>query len=155
MIENTGMMKRLCTQFARHASQWAIWATLLFMAGQLPVHAMSWFRPGQTLSEYPLSNNETARLNRQAGWPADDPTSWMITLRNPLPGAITCREVQFFPKTSDAQVRVRMLQPPLYVPAGQSRSSLLADVRKSDIRDWAMQCHCLRSSPQGPCENPP
>ena len=79
----------------------------------------------------------------------------MITVRNPLPGPITCREVQFFLKASDSQVRVRPLQPPLYVPTGQSRNNLLPEVKKNEIRDWAMQCHCLKASREGPCEKPP
>jgi hypothetical protein len=152
MVKNKPMMKGLCTDFFDPASQWVRWLIVAALACHLPLQAMSWFRPATPFTEYPLSNAETARLGRQAGWPADDPTTWMIMVRNPLSGPITCREVQFFQKNPDAQVRVRVLQPPLYVPAGQSRNSLLADVRKNEIRDWGMQCFCLKATREGSCE---
>jgi hypothetical protein len=155
MVKNKEMMKGLCTDFLGHASRWAKWVTLVALTCHWPVQAMSWFRPGTPLTEYALTPAETARLIRQAGWPADDPSTWMISVRNPLPGPITCREVQFFQKNPDAQVRVRVLQPPFYIPAGQSRNSLLPDVRKNEIRDWAMQCFCLKASREGACEKLP
>lgn len=155
MVKNKEMVKGLCTDFLGHASRWAKWGTLAVLACHLPLQAMSWFHPGPPLTEYALTSQETARLGRQAGWPADDPTTWMISVRNALPGPVTCREVQFFQKNPDAQVRVKVLQPPLYIPAGQSRSSLLPDVRKNEIRDWSMQCFCLKQAREGPCEKLP
>jgi hypothetical protein len=149
------MMEGLCTDFFGPASRWVRWLAVAALACHMPLQAMSWFRPIHPFTEYPLSNAETARLGRQAGWSADDPSTWMMTVRNPLPGPITCREVQFFQKNADAQVRVRVLQPPLFIPTGQSRNSLLADVRKNEIRDWALQCFCLKATREGACEKLP
>jgi hypothetical protein len=147
--------KPLCTDFKYFAGAWTAWRLLAMLGIHLSAGAMSWFLPDHSLREYPLSSAETAQLVRQAGWPAEDPTTWMITVRNPLPGPITCREVQFFLKGKDAPTSVRTLPTPFYIPAGQSRSTLLPDVRKSDIKDWAMPCQCLRTRREGPCEKLP
>ena len=122
---------------------------LLGMAG-VNVHAMGFFDKGVKLRQTELSPAELQQLSIQSGWSNDEPDLMMFEVGNKLSGPIFCIGASF--ELKDGKKRNQAFEPKLYIPPKAIRRVSVRGIEKKNVKNFGMNCLCMKAHAQGPCE---
>lgn len=114
-------------------------------------HGMGWWSKAPALQQTELSPNELKQLNIRSGWSSDDPSLMLFEIGNSLSGPIFCVGASF--EFKDGKKRTQAFDPKLYIPSKAVRKTAVKGIEKKDVKTFGFSCLCMKSSPNGPCEN--
>ena len=116
--------------------------------------ALAWtlFEPKSLYEEVELSASEAKKVQYAAGWSAQSDTELLIEVKNNLPGPLACLGATVH-LLSGSTVSKSFL-PRLYIPAATSRQGAVAGVKKGQMKDFSVVCHCWKKPGDAACGNP-
>ena len=116
--------------------------------------ALAWtlFEPKTLYEEVELSASEAKKVQYAAGWSAKSDTELLIEVKNNLPGPLACRGATAH-LLSGGSVS-KSFVPRLYVPSASVRQGAVGGVKKGQMKDFAVTCHCWKKPGDAACGNP-
>lgn len=122
----------------------------LFISAQ----ALAWmpFERKTLYEEVELSASEAKKVQYAAGWSAQSDTELLIEVKNNLPGPVAClgATVHLLSGTTVS----KSFMPRLYVPNAASRQGAVGGVKKGQMKDFSVTCHCWKKPGDAACGNP-
>ena len=116
--------------------------------------ALAWtlFEPKTLYEEVELSASEAKKVQYAAGWSAQSDTELLVEIKNNLPGPLACHGATVH-LLSGSTVSKSFL-PRLYVPNASSRQGAVGGVKKGQMKDFSVLCHCWKKPGDTACGNP-
>ena len=116
--------------------------------------ALAWtlFEPKTLYEEVELSASEAQKVQYAAGWSAKSDTELLIEVKNNLPGPLACHGATAH-LLSGGSVSKGFV-PRLYVPSASVRQGAVGGVKKGQMKDFAVTCHCWKKPGDTACGNP-
>jgi hypothetical protein len=117
-------------------------------------NAYAWM-PFETKSLYvevELSAAEAKKVQYAAGWSAQSDTELLVEIKNNLPGPRACHGATVH-LLSGTTVSKSFL-PRLYVPNATTRQGAVGGVKKGQMKDFSVLCHCWKKPGDSVCGNP-
>lgn len=172
------MSAELCTQMRLVAKQWVAALTqsaqqwrlhqlrcealrlaslLLLMAcmqlvGSTSALAWTLFESKTLYEEVELSASEAKKVQYAAGWSAQSDTELLVEVKNNLPGPLACHGATVH-LLSGGKVSKGFV-PRLYIPSASSRQGAVGGVKKGQMKDFSVTCHCWKKPGDSACGNP-
>ena len=118
------------------------------------VDAFAWtpFERKTLYEEVELSAAEIKRIKFAAGWSAQSDTELLIEVKNDLPGPLAC--VGATVHLQNGNTVSKSFLPRLYVPNAASRQGAVVGVKKGQMKDFSVTCHCWKKPGDSACGNP-
>jgi hypothetical protein len=121
----------------------------------LPVtYAQAW-TPFETKSLYvevELSAAEAKKVQYAAGWSTQSDTELLVEIKNNLSGPLACHGVTVH--LLNGSTVSKSFLPRLYVPNAASRQGAVGGVKKGQMKDFSVLCHCWKKPGDAVCGNP-
>ena len=116
--------------------------------------ALAWkpFETKPLYEEVELSASEAKKVQYAAGWSAQSDTELLVEIKNNLPGPLACHGATVH-LLSGTTVSKSFL-PRLYVPNAASRQGAVSGVKKGQMKDFSVLCHCWKKPGDTACGNP-
>jgi len=116
--------------------------------------ALAWtpFERKSLYEEVELSAAEAKKVQYAAGWSAQSDTELLVEIKNNLPGPLACHGATVH-LLSGTTVSKSFL-PRLYVPNASSRQGAVSGVKKGQMKDFSVLCHCWKKPGDTACGNP-
>ena len=116
--------------------------------------ALAWtlFEPKTLYEEVELSASEAKKVQYAAGWSSQSDTELLIEVKNNLPGPLACHGATVH-LLSGSTVSKSFL-PRLYIPSAAIRQGAVAGVKKGQMKDFSVVCHCWKKPGDSACGNP-
>ena len=128
---------------------------LVACAQLLPVtYAQAW-TPFETKSLYvevELSAAEAKNVQYAAGWSTQSDTELLVEIKNNLSGPLACHGVTVH--LLNGSTVSKSFLPRLYVPNAASRQGAVGGVKKGQMKDFSVLCHCWKKPGDAVCGNP-
>ena len=116
--------------------------------------ALAWtlFEPKTLYEEVELSASEAKKVQYAAGWSAQSDTELLVEVKNNLPGPLACigATVHLLSGSTVSKGFV----PRLYIPSASSRQGAVGGVKKGQMKDFSVTCHCWKKPGDAACGNP-
>jgi hypothetical protein len=120
----------------------------------ISAQALAWmpFERKTLYEEVELSASEAKKVQYAAGWSAQSDTELLIEVKNNLPGPVAClgATVHLLSGTTVS----KSFMPRLYVPNAASRQGAVGGVKKGQMKDFSVTCHCWKKPGDAACGNP-
>jgi hypothetical protein len=131
------------------AVHWLVCAQIL-----MSTQAQAWspFERKTLYEEVELSASEAKKVQYAAGWSTQSDTELLVEIKNNLPGPLACHGATVH-LISGATVSKSFL-PRLYVPNAASRQGAVGGVKKGQMKDFSILCHCWKKPGDTACGNP-
>jgi hypothetical protein len=128
---------------------WLVCTQLLFLTC-----AQAWtpFERKTLYEEVELSASEAKKVQYAAGWSAQSDTELLVEVKNNLPGPLACLGATVH-LLSGSTVS-KSFHPRLYIPAASSRQGAVLGVKKGQMKDFSVTCHCWKKPGDTACGNP-
>lgn len=120
--------------------------------GSTGAHAWTLFEAKTLYEEVELSASEAKKVQYAAGWSAKSDTELLIEVKNNLPGPLACHGATAH-LLSGGSVS-KSFVPRLYVPSASVRQGAVGGVKKGQMKDFAVTCHCWKKPGDAACGNP-
>lgn len=131
-------------------------AMLLLVCTQLLciTYAQAWtpFERKTLYEEVELSASEAKKVQYAAGWSTQSDTELLVEVKNNLPGPLACHGATVH-LLSGSTVSKSFI-PRLYVPSAASRQGAVGGVKKGQMKDFSVLCHCWKKPGDSVCRNP-
>lgn len=116
--------------------------------------ALAWtlFEPKTLYEEVELSASEAKKVQYAAGWSAQSDTELLIEVKNNLPGPLAC--IGATVHLLSGNTVSKSFLPRLYIPAASSRQGAVLGVKKGQMKDFSVTCHCWKKPGDTACGNP-
>jgi hypothetical protein len=116
--------------------------------------ALAWtlFEPKTLYEEVELSASEAKKVQYAAGWSAKSDTELLVEVKNNLPGPLACQGATAH--LLNGSTVSKSFVPRLYVPSAASRQGALGGVKKGQMKDFSVTCHCWKKPGDTACGNP-
>ena len=116
--------------------------------------ALAWtlFEPKSLYEEVELSASEAKKVQYAAGWSAQSDTELLVEVKNNLPGPLACTGATVH-LLSGSMVSKGFV-PRLYIPSASSRQGAVGGVKKGQMKDFSVTCHCWKKPGDLMCGNP-
>ena len=116
--------------------------------------AQAWtpFERKTLYEEVELSASEAKKVQYAAGWSAQSDTELLVEVKNNLPGPLACHGATVH-LLSGSTVSKSFI-PRLYVPSAASRQGAVGGVKKGQMKDFSVLCHCWKKPGDTACGNP-
>jgi len=117
-------------------------------------HAHAW-TPFETKSLYvevELSAAEAKKVQYAAGWSTQSDTELLVEIKNNLSGPLACHGVTVH--LLNGSTVSKSFLPRLYVPNAASRQGSVGGVKKGQMKDFSVLCHCWKKPGDSVCGNP-
>ena len=116
--------------------------------------ALAWtlFEAKTLYEEVELSASEAKKVQYAAGWSSQSDTELLIEVKNNLPGPLACHGATVH-LLSGSTVSKSFL-PRLYIPSAAIRQGAVAGVKKGQMKDFSVVCHCWKKPGDAACGNP-
>ena len=116
--------------------------------------AQAWtpFERKTLYQEVDLSAVEARNVQFAAGWSAQSDTELLIEVKNNLPGPLACLGATVHLQSGSTVSK--SFVPRLYVPNAASRQGAVAGVKKGQMKDFVVTCHCWKKPGDSACGNP-
>ena len=116
--------------------------------------ALAWtlFEPKTLYEEVELSASEAKKVQYAAGWSAKSDTELLIEVKNNLPGPLACHGATAHLLNGGSVSK--SFVPRLYVPSASVRQGAVGGVKKGQMKDFAVTCHCWKKPGDRACGNP-
>lgn len=116
--------------------------------------AIAWtpFQSKTLYEEVELSASEAKKVQYAAGWSAQSDTELLVEIKNNLPGPLACHGATVH-LLSGTTVSKSFL-PRLYVPNAAVRQGAVSGVKKGQMKDFSVLCHCWKKPGDTACGNP-
>ena len=124
----------------------------LQVLGGTSAYAWTLFEPKTLYEEVELSPSEAKKVQYAAGWSAQSDTELLIEIKNNLPGPLACHSATAY-LLSGSTVS-KSFHPRLYVPSAMSRQGALGGVKKGQMKDFSVICHCWKKPGDTACGDP-
>ena len=115
-------------------------------------HAWMPFERKTLYEEVELSASEAKKVQYAAGWSAQSDTELLVEVKNNLPGPLACLGATVH-LLSGSTVS-KSFHPRLYIPAASSRQGAVLGVKKGQMKDFSVTCHCWKKPGDTACGNP-
>jgi len=128
---------------------WAAFAQLLPIT-----YAQAW-TPFETKSLYvevELSAAEAKKVQYAAGWSTQSDTELLVEIKNNLSGPLACHGVTVH--LLNGSTVSKSFLPRLYVPNAATRQGEVGGVKKGQMKDFSVLCHCWKKPGDSVCGNP-
>ena len=127
---------------------------LAFMQLLCTTFAQAWtpFERKTLYEEVELSASEAKKVQYAAGWSAQSDIELLVEVKNNLPGPLACHGATVH-LLSGSTVSKSFL-PRLYVPNASSRQGAVGGVKKGQMKDFSILCHCWKKPGDSACGNP-
>jgi hypothetical protein len=127
---------------------------LILMQWVSSTQALAWtpFERKTLYEEVELSASEAKKVQYAAGWSTQSDTELLVEIKNNLPGPLACHGATVH-LLSGATVSKSFL-PRLYVPNAASRQGAVSGVKKGQMKDFSVLCHCWKKPGDTACGNP-
>jgi hypothetical protein len=131
------------------AVHWLVCVQLL-----IATQALAWtpFERKTLYEEVELSAAEAKKVQYAAGWSTQSDTELLVEIKNNLPGPLACHGATVH-LLSGGTVSKSFL-PRLYVPNAASRQGAVGGVKKGQMKDFSVLCHCWKKPGDTACGNP-
>ncbi len=116
------------------------------------VYAWTPFERKTLYQEVELSPDEMKKVQLAAGWSAQSDTELLIEVKNNLPGPLACLGASVH-LLNGSSVN-KSFAPRLYVPNASSRQGAVGGVKKGQMKDFSVTCHCWKKPGDTACGNP-
>jgi hypothetical protein len=120
--------------------------------GGTSAYAWTLFEAKTLYEEVELSASEAKKVQYAAGWSAKSDTELLIEVKNNLPGPLACHGATAH-LLSGSTVS-KSFVPRLYVPSASSRQGAVGGVKKGQMKDFAVTCHCWKKPGDSACGKP-
>ena len=116
--------------------------------------AQAWtpFERKALYEEIELSAAEARKVQYAVGWSTQSDTELLIEVKNNLPGPLACHGATVH-LLSGGTVSKSFL-PRLYVPSASTRQGAVGGVKKGQMKDFSVTCHCWKKPGDSACGNP-
>ena len=116
--------------------------------------AQAWtpFERKTLYEEVELSASEAKKVQYAAGWSTQSDTELLVEVKNNLPGPLACHGATVH-LLSGSTVSKSFI-PRLYVPSAASRQGAVGGVKKGQMKDFSVTCHCWKKPGDSVCRNP-
>ena len=117
-------------------------------------HAHAW-TPFETKSLYvevELSAAEAKKVQYAAGWSTQSDTELLVEIKNNLSGPLACHGVTVH--LLNGSTVSKSFLPRLYVPNAATRQGAVGGVKKGQMKDFSVLCHCWKKPGDSVCGNP-
>ena len=116
--------------------------------------AQAWtpFERKTLYEEVELSASEAKKVQYAAGWSTQSDTELLVEVKNNLPGPLACHGATVH-LLSGSTVSKSFL-PRLYIPSAASRQGAVGGVKKGQMKDFSVLCHCWKKPGDTACGNP-
>ena len=116
--------------------------------------ALAWtlFEPKTLYEEVELSASEAKKVQYAAGWSAQSDTELLVEVKNNLPGPLSCHGATVH-LLSGGTVSKGFV-PRLYIHSASSRQGAVGGVKKGQMKDFSVTCHCWKKPGDAACGNP-
>lgn len=116
--------------------------------------ALAWtlFETKTLYEEVELSASEAKKVQYAAGWSAQSDTELLVEVKNNLPGPLACHGATVH-LLSGGTVSKGFV-PRLYIPSASSRQGAVGGVKKGQMKDFSVTCHCWKKPGDAACGNP-
>lgn len=120
----------------------------------ISAQALAWmpFERKTLYEEVELSASEAKKVQYAAGWSAQSDTELLIEVKNNLPGPVACLGATVHLQSGTTVSKSFM--PRLYVPNAASRQGAVGGVKKGQMKDFSVTCHCWKKPGDAACGNP-
>jgi hypothetical protein len=127
---------------------------LICMQFMSSTQALAWtpFERKTLYEEVELSAAEAKKVQFAAGWSTQSDTELLVEIKNNLPGPLACHGATVH-LLSGTTVSKSFL-PRLYVPNAASRQGAVSGVKKGQMKDFSVLCHCWKKPGDTACGNP-
>ena len=128
---------------------WAAFAQLLPIT-----YAQAW-TPFETKSLYvevEISAAEAKKVQYAAGWSTQSDTELLVEIKNNLSGPLACHGVTVH--LLNGSTVSKSFLPRLYVPNAATRQGAVGGVKKGQMKDFSVLCHCWKKPGDSVCGNP-
>ena len=116
--------------------------------------ALAWtlFESKTLYEEVELSASEAKKVQYAAGWSAQSDPELLVEVKNNLPGPLACHGATVH-VLSGGTVSKGFV-PRLYIPSASSRQGAVGGVKKGQMKDFSVTCHCWKKPGDTACGNP-
>lgn len=120
----------------------------------ISAQALAWmpFERKTLYEEVELSASEAKKVQYAAGWSAQSDTELLIEVKNNLPGPVACLGATVH--LQSGTMVSKSFMPRLYVPNAASRQGAVGGVKKGQMKDFSVTCHCWKKPGDAACGNP-
>jgi hypothetical protein len=127
---------------------------LICMQFMSSTQALAWtpFERKTLYEEVELSAAEAKKVQYAAGWSTQSDTELLVEIKNNLPGPLACHGATVH-LLSGTTVSKSFL-PRIYVPNAASRQGAVGGVKKGQMKDFSVLCHCWKKPGDTACGNP-
>ena len=127
---------------------------LICMQFMTSTQALAWtpFERKTLYEEVELSAAEAKKVQYAAGWSTQSDTELLVEIKNNLPGPLACHGATVH-LLSGTTVSKSFL-PRIYVPNAASRQGAVGGVKKGQMKDFSVLCHCWKKPGDTACGNP-
>jgi len=127
---------------------------LICMQFMSSTQALAWtpFERKTLYEEVELSAAEAKKVQYAAGWSTQSDTELLVEIKNNLPGPLACHGATVH-LLSGTTVSKSFL-PRIYVPNAASRQGAVSGVKKGQMKDFSVLCHCWKKPGDTACGNP-
>ena len=129
-----------------------LWLACMQLITSTPALAWKPFETKPLYEEVELSASEAKKVQYAAGWSAQSDTELLVEIKNNLPGPLACHGATVH-LLSGTTVSKSFL-PRLYVPNAASRQGAVSGVKKGQMKDFSVLCHCWKKPGDTACGNP-
>jgi len=133
-----------------------VYGVLMLICMQLmtSARALAWtpFERKTLYEEVELSAAEAKKVQYAAGWSTQSDTELLVEIKNNLPGPLACHGATVH-LLSGTTVSKSFL-PRIYVPNAASRQGAVGGVKKGQMKDFSVLCHCWKKPGDTACGNP-
>jgi len=146
--------KFLCKVTAAAGRILPVTLSLVFTQVLCITYAQAWtpFERKTLYEEVELSAAEAKKVQYAAGWSTQSDTELLVEIKNNLPGPLACHGATVH-LLSGSTVSKSFL-PRLYVPNASSRQGAVGGVKKGQMKDFSVLCHCWKKPGDTACGNP-
>jgi hypothetical protein len=138
---------------AKSAPYLLLWVLgALQLAGSATAYAWTPFERKTLYEEVALSPDEMKKVQLAAGWSAQSDTELLIEVKNNLPGPLACLGASVHLLNGNSVNK--SFAPRLYVPNATSRQGAVGGVKKGQMKDFSVTCHCWKKPGDAACGNP-
>ena len=129
-----------------------LWLACMLLITSTPALAWKPFETKPLYEEVELSASEAKKVQYAAGWSAQSDTELLVEIKNNLPGPLACHgaTVHLLNGTTVS----KSFLPRLYVPNAASRQGAVSGVKKGQMKDFSVLCHCWKKPGDTACGNP-
>ena len=120
--------------------------------GSTSAYAWKLFEAKTLYEEVELSASEAKKVQYDAGWSAKSDTELLVEVKNNLPGPLACHGATVH--LLNGSTLSKSFVPRLYVPSATSRQGAVGGVKKSQMKDFSVVCHCWKKPGDAACGKP-